>query len=191
MPCEPRCANLTGEIKWDGVFGVGCRGVLAALRKAAGTPRAVDGLEVLSVIVNVEGVVWSKDKVLLVRRSEQEDYMPGVLSLPGGKVEAEKPGGDILENTLRRELKEEVGISVSERMVYLESKLFYAHDMPAVDVVFSCRHKDGTARPEDKTEVSEVKWLKVDHVLQRPGVPPWTRRSIELAARFAAGTAQG
>ena len=68
--------------------------------------------------------------MLLVRRSDSEDHLPGVWSLPGGKVERGASCDDILERALAREIREEVGVSVTE-ITYLESKLFYIGDGPS------------------------------------------------------------
>ncbi len=134
------------------------------------------------MIVNVEVVVLRSDKVLLVKRSEDEDYMPGIWSLPGGKVEPENPGGDILEKTAQREVDEEVGISVHPDMVYLESKLFYADKKPTVDVVFLCRYLSGQAYAKDRSEISAVKWLEYEKARCLDELPAWTQDSLHLAA---------
>ena len=70
-------------------------------------------------IVNVEAAIYNDDKWLVVKRSELEEHAPGTLALVGGKVEVASGGDDVLEDTLRREVKEEVGIEV-DAMDYLE-----------------------------------------------------------------------
>ena len=62
------------------------------------------------------------------------------MSLVGGKVEADSFTPNILEETLK-EIAEEVGITVSSTMYYLESKLFYVNpELPVVDMVFMCEY---------------------------------------------------
>lgn len=63
-------------------------------------------------IVNVEGAIYKDNKWLIGKRSEKEDHAANTLSLIGGKVEQEGNTDTILETTLRREITEEVGISV-------------------------------------------------------------------------------
>lgn len=53
----------------------------------------------------VGAVVHSCGAVLVVRRSELDDYLPGIEELPSGGVEA----GEMLAEALDRELLEEVG----------------------------------------------------------------------------------
>ena len=136
-------------------------------------------------IVNVEGVVVrsSDGRYLMIVRGAGESYLPGVLTLPGGKVEDAGSEDGILEDTLRREIREEVGVEVHDDMVYVESKSFVAEGDPVVDVVFLCRYHSGEAAVGDPDEVASVHWMTADEILRHPKTPPWTRQSIELAEK--------
>ncbi len=61
-------------------------------------------------IVAVTGIVIKDHKFLAGRRSQKEIAFPGLWSVPGGKVEL----GKSIELTLRREIREEVGVAVGE-----------------------------------------------------------------------------
>jgi 8-oxo-dGTP pyrophosphatase MutT (NUDIX family) len=140
-------------------------------------------------IVNVEGVVMKGDRFLLTLRSEQESHAPGSLTLPGGKVEQIGISDNILEETLRREIREEAGIEVSERMEYLESKSFVASgDRPVVDVVFLCFWASGEPVPGDPDEVAGVQWMSLAQIRADPRIPPWSRQSLELAGHMTGVT---
>jgi len=80
-------------------------------------------------------VVNQRDEVLLVRRAC--DPGRGMLELPGGFVDA----GEAAEEALRRELKEELDISVG-RLTYLTSLpnmyLFQGVIIPVADIVYVC-----------------------------------------------------
>jgi 8-oxo-dGTP pyrophosphatase MutT (NUDIX family) len=137
-------------------------------------------------VVNVEGaVVRSEDgRYLMVVRGEQESHAAGALTFPGGKVEGAGSADDVLEETLRREIMEEVAVEVHDDMVYLESKAFVADDgEPVVDVVFLCRYRSGEPGVGDPGEVAAVRWMTAEEILAHPETPPWTRQSIELAER--------
>jgi 8-oxo-dGTP diphosphatase len=131
-------------------------------------------------IVNVEGAIVKDGRYLLIVRGEEE-YAPGGLSLPGGKVEGASTCDQILEETLRREIDEEVGLEVSSEMVYLRSSAFVAVGYPVVDVVFLCRHKEGIARAADPGEVAAVHWMTVGEAIAHPETAPWTRESLVQA----------
>jgi 8-oxo-dGTP diphosphatase len=133
-------------------------------------------------IVNVEGAIVKDGQYLMVVRGEQE-YAPGGLNFPGGKVEGVTSLDDVLEETLRREIAEEVGLEVHDEMAYLRSSAFVAEGDPVVDVVFLCRHKAGTAFAADPDEVAAVRWMTAAEVIAHPEMPPWTVLSVELAER--------
>jgi len=130
-------------------------------------------------VVNVEGVIWDGDRCLMAFRSEQEAHAGGTLAFPGGKAEGTDAAG-ALEETLRREIREEVGVEVAD-FVYVESHTF-GQAPPCLDVVFSCRYVSGTAQAVDPAEVSAVQWMTFAEALAHPKTPPWIARSLTLAA---------
>ena len=136
-------------------------------------------------VVNVEGVIFRSDdcRYLMITRGSGESYLPGVLTLPGGKVEDAGNADNILEETLRREIREEAGVEVHDEMVYLESKSFVAEGDVVVDVVFLCRYLGGEAVVGDPDEVDAVHWMTAEEIIQHPKTTPWTRQSIEKAEK--------
>jgi 8-oxo-dGTP diphosphatase len=131
-------------------------------------------------IVNVEGALVKDGKYLMVVRGEEE-YAPGGLNFPGGKVEGAGSADDVLEEALRREIAEEVGLEVQDEMAYVRSSAFVAQDDPVVDVVFLCRWKSGEAVVADPGEVAAVRWMTAAEAIAHPETPPWTRLALELA----------
>ncbi len=142
-------------------------------------------MEAIWYIVNIEGIVVrpADGRYLMVVRGAGESYMSGALSFPGGKVEGVKNEDNVLEETLRREIREETGVEVADEMVYVESHSFVAEGDPVVDVVFLCRYQSGEATAADPDEVAAVRWMTAQEILDRPQTPPWTRQSIELAEK--------
>ena len=69
-------------------------------------------------IVNVEGAIRKDDRWIIIERSMTEEHAGGGLSLVGGKVEAENTP-NILEKTLKREIAEEIGITIKDEMKYI------------------------------------------------------------------------
>ncbi len=136
------------------------------------------------LIVNVEAAIACGNKWLIVKRSEEEDHAPGTLALVGGKIEI--PRGSVIENiaekTLHREIREEVGISVEEKMYYVESKFFFADDgEPVFDLVFLCWHKMGEPYPRDSEEVENVFWKTTDDILEDLHAPDYLKSSLVKA----------
>jgi len=134
-------------------------------------------------IVNVEGAIVKDGRYLMIVRGEEE-YAPGGLNFPGGKVEGANSLDGILEETLRREIAEEVGLEVHAEMAYVRSSAFIAQGYPVVDVVFLCRYKAGTAVAADPGEIAAVRWMTAAEAIAHPETPPWTRLSLELAEQI-------
>jgi len=133
-------------------------------------------------IVNVEGAIVRDGRYLMIVRGEREAQAPGTLSLPGGKVEVDGGAVEVLEETLRREIAEEVGVAVEPTLAYIDSIAFVTdYGAPVVDVAFLCRHATGEPVALDPDEVAAVRWLTAAEVAASPQAPPWTRRTIERA----------
>jgi 8-oxo-dGTP pyrophosphatase MutT (NUDIX family) len=135
-------------------------------------------------VINVEAVVTDGERYLMTVRSQQEEHAAGALALPGGKVERAGINPRILEETACREVLEETGIEVDPNPVYLWSSSFVAdNSWPVVDVVFLCRYRSGEPVARQPEEISEVHWMTSEEIFATPGLPPWTRRSLEEAER--------
>ena len=134
-------------------------------------------------IVNVEAAIWQEGRYLMIIRSAQDSHAPGMLSMPGGKVEGAGSADNILEQTLRREIEEEVGVQIAPGIQYVKSSAFIADDGdPVVDIVFLCRYQSGTPTA-DPEEVADVQWMTVQGIMDHPRAPSWTRQSIVLAEK--------
>jgi 8-oxo-dGTP pyrophosphatase MutT (NUDIX family) len=135
-------------------------------------------------IVNVEGAVVRDGYYLMVIRGAGETHAAGLLSLVGGKVEDAGNTANILEDTLRREIQEEVGVEISD-MIYVHSTAFIASgDEAVVDVVFLCRWSDGEPTIREPDEVAEIRWLTANEILTNPDTPDWTRNSVRRAEKM-------
>ena len=133
-------------------------------------------------IVNVEGAIVRDGRFLMAVRSEREAHAPGTLALVGGKVEVVGNASDVLEETLRREIVEEVGVTIAPELAYIHSTAFVTdYGTPVVDVAFLCRHAAGEPVAVDPNEVAAVVWLTAAEIAADPQVPPWTQRMIALA----------
>ncbi|MBU7592861.1 NUDIX hydrolase [Metabacillus halosaccharovorans] len=130
-------------------------------------------------IVNVEGAIRKNDKWLIIERSKNEEHAGGLLSLVGGKVDIEGNSSDILERTVKREILEEVGVNIKDRLTYVHSTSFVTDSGEnVVDIVFLCEYDSGEAFPKSPVEVEEVLWLTTKEVLDHPNSPIYLKESI-------------
>ena len=105
------------------------------------------------VLVAACALVDADGRVLVAQRPEGKP-MAGLWEFPGGKVE----NGERPEETLIRELREELGIIVSEAC--LAPLTFASHNYPDFHLLmplYVCRRWDGMVNP---TEGQRVSWVK-------------------------------
>jgi 8-oxo-dGTP pyrophosphatase MutT (NUDIX family) len=87
---------------------------------------------------------------------------------------------NILEETLQREISEEVGVTVAATMQSVESKSFRADDgLPVIDSVFLRRYESG--EPRDPADVARVEWMTFAGILAHLNTPVWTSQRLCLA----------
>lgn len=136
-------------------------------------------------IVNVEVAIKHAGKYLLIRRSTQEEHSTGTLSLPGGKLDYEEVSPEALEKALKRELDEEIDITLGE-VHYLESKAFMMDTGEwCLSVCFFCDDFTGEAKAKSKDEIDGCYWLNPSELDQQINCPPWTKQSIKQAESYS------
>lgn len=112
------------------------------------------GLIVHALIMNAER------NVLLIKRSETEDVLPGVWDIPGGTLE---DGEDPKEGVLR-EVKEETNLEVKNlRLFHYTSSVDYGKNEQFVRLIFTgeCASSDIRLNPEDH---DEYRWVLPDTI---------------------------
>ena len=105
------------------------------------------------ILVVACALVDPDGRVLLAQRPTGK-AMAGLWEFPGGKVDP----GERPEDTLIRELKEELGITVSEPC--LAPLAFASHTYPDFHLLmplYVCRRWEGTATP---LEAQQLAWVK-------------------------------
>ncbi len=70
-------------------------------------------LQIVSIIISIK----CSGKFLLVQRSENDDIFPGKWQNLGGKIEL----GETVEEAVKREIKEEIGIEIKKHPLFLQS----------------------------------------------------------------------
>ena len=133
-------------------------------------------------IVNVEAAIRQDDKWLVIQRGLQEEHAAGMLSLVGGKVDEQGASMHVLEQTLLREVEEEVGLHVEESMNYVMSTSFYiGEDKCVINIVFLCKVASGEAYAKSGEEVEAVTWLTTEEILTSEQAPSYLKDSITAA----------
>lgn len=142
-------------------------------------------------IVNTEVAIFRDGKYLIIKRSENEAHAGGELSLVGGKVELEGDSMDVLENTIIREVKEEVGLSIVGRPRYIHSTSFVTDTgIPVVNVVFLCEAFVGDPYAASDDEVDAVYWMTPEEIYMNPKVQVYLKDSVEKAEVLRTGNSR-
>lgn len=131
-----------------------------------------------SIVVNA--VIEKDGKILISKRSFEEKHEPGKWTIPGGKVDVTQ--GDvfhILEKTLAKEVKEEVGVQISANVELLTNNTFIrSDDTHVVALMFLCHYESGEAKPLEDT--LDVRWV-LENELSDYDFSPNVQGYIKLA----------
>ena len=102
-------------------------------------------------------VIVKDDKILCVQRGENKlSYISRKWEFPGGKVEA----GEALEDTIRREILEELNLEISVREFFVQVNHQYPDFKLKMDT-FICEIDSGEPQ---LTEHIDFKWLLKDEL---------------------------
>lgn len=128
-------------------------------------------------LVGVGAVIFRGEEVLLVLRGQEPAR--GVWSFPGGLVEL----GETLEEALRRELAEEVGITVKILGITAVLDRIYRDPDGAIPyhyvlVDFLCDYEDGELHPD--SDITAARFTPLSG-LDQFDLPEFTARVIQRA----------
>lgn len=133
-------------------------------------------------VANVVVYRESDGRCLILKRDEREIVHPGKYAVIGGKLEWEdldlaRPGRmqndvldypDAVERLLIRETKEEAGVDIDSKLIYINSVAFVRPDeTPVVLVNFAAKYKGGEVVPEPGA-FTDYAWVNVYEVKNYP-----------------------
>jgi 8-oxo-dGTP diphosphatase len=124
----------------------------------------------LKAEVCVGAAIVRRGRLLLLRRSS-EGAFPGVWEIPGGHVET----GESLEVALRREVREETGLTVRvEQPFHVWSYAYpsgHQGTVPTVEIDFHCSLRALRAPRVNPKEHVEFAWVRRSELSQYPTDP--------------------
>ena len=114
----------------------------------------------------------TRDRELLLARSHR--FVNGVYSALAGFVEP----GETIEDCVRREVREEVGVEVDHITYFASQSWAFPHSLM---IAFTAEYAGGDIRLED-AEIADARWFDVDAL---PPLPP----NVSIARRLIDATA--
>jgi NAD+ diphosphatase len=116
-------------------------------------------------------VLVTRGREVLLARSPR--FPPGMYSALAGFVEP----GETIEDCIRREVREEVGIDVDNIAYFASQSWAFPHSLM---IAYTAEYAGGELQP-DETEIAEARWFPWDAV---PTLPP----SISISRRLIEAT---
>jgi len=130
----------------------------------------------------VECAIEYQGKFLIIKRPAGL-HAGGFLAFPGGKVEEidEKNEYDMLRLAAKREVFEEVGLTLKDHLEYVVSNYFVDNfGRHVIDTVFYCKiEKTQVEVKASNHEVAEYYWMTRDEIDQAEHCSPWMKKYFE------------
>jgi NAD+ diphosphatase len=128
----------------------------------------------------VMALVRSGDSILLARSPR---FPHGMYSALAGFVEA----GEGLEQSLAREVREEVGLEIANPRYFSSQSWPFPHSLM---IAFNCDHAGGEIKV-DPSEIAEAHWFSVDNLPNLPNPISIARRIIDATVAMIQAERRG
>ena len=139
----------------------------------------------------------SDQRCLILKRHEREKVHPGRYAVPGGKLEwndlnvaiPTRLNGDVLdyeaavEDLLAREIQEEAGIQIENKLYFINDVAFIRPDeIPVILIKFAAKYQSGKVKLEQGS-FTDYAWVNNDEVKNYnciDGIQEEIEQTIEL-----------
>lgn len=109
--------------------------------------------------IAVSAFIVNQDKILLLKRSDDESFLPGKWEVPGGGIDV----GESIEQGVMREVKEEAGIDVTVKDLFGYFEFVDGKGVQTVNLNFLCtmdaKHGDVDVA---LGEMQEARWVELE-----------------------------
>lgn len=148
----------------------------------------MDKTNFYSVLVNA--VIIKDGQILISQRSMQEKHQPGAWTIPGGKIENYDDKEEIfgiVEKTLEKEVREEVGIEISKNVHLIMNNTFrHSKGHMVLALIFMCEYLGGKAAPlEDTSNVAWINSTQINDYQFAPNVKEYLAKGFSLIPYLA------
>ncbi len=127
----------------------------------------------------VTAIIIKDGKYLITKRALTKKAWPGLWTVPGGGIEVDdyintpKTHPDAwyfaVENTLKREVQEEVGLEIDKVRYLLDLAFIRPDGIPVITFSFYCNWKSGEVKLND--ENIDYKWVSFDEAKNYELIP--------------------
>lgn len=140
--------------------------------------------------VLVNAVIVKEGKILISQRSLKEKHQPGAWTIPGGKIENYDDKEEIfgiVEKTLEKEVREEVGIEISKNVHLIMNNTFrHSKGHMVLALIFMCEYLGGEAKPlEDTSNVAWINSTEINDYEFAPNVKEYIAKGFSLIPYLA------
>ncbi|MDP3935677.1 MAG: NUDIX hydrolase [Alphaproteobacteria bacterium] len=137
----------------------------------------------------IECAIEHNDKFLVIEHPSG-GYAEGLLSFPGGKVDPadESYPSDILRAAVKREIFEEVGLTLIDPIEYVFSTFFVGkNDSPIINSTFYCRlNKSLPTVTISPKEIAKYAWLTPKEIMNAQNASSWIKDYVQRIETYKA-----
>jgi 8-oxo-dGTP pyrophosphatase MutT (NUDIX family) len=135
----------------------------------------------------IECAIEHNDRFLVIQHPV-EGYSGGMWSFPGGKLDTadEEHSFDVLRAAVKREIFEEVGLTLNDPLQYVFSSYFLGnHQTPIINSTFYCKLTgDAPNVKKNPAEIAAYTWMTSEEIFNTPNSASWLKEYIPIIETF-------